>query len=499
MVRALYAQIRSIVDVAQAQQLPFMAAAIAYYAFLSLIPLLIVGLSVATVLAGQALANEILDTFGEFLTPETADLVEEAFVEARGRGGVTAVGLLVLGWGALRVFRGLDIAFSRVYGTTAVKPLPRQLRDASVVLLAIALAIGATATLSALVPFGLLPLGGFAGPLGLLVVLPFIFFPLYYFFPASDVTVREAIPGALFASAGWTTLGTVFGIYAAQAGSIELYGVLGGVLLLLVWFYFGGLLLLLGAVLNALLAGRFEDRQLQQGGPRDNSQQPRMTDVDDPAGDSPDGGRQPSDEPTEEPSHTDGPDTPATGRSHPVPDGGRDDEDGGRQDETGEVNSSSEDVDTVGEPPVDSDTVGEPAGDDTVTRADIQALRDEIAALEADLEERTVRHEELEQLESEISDRTVHRDEIESDLRRYVRWRVRRGHARAWGPYLVLLYGTIMTLGAFFTLGGGWAILAMVVIWLSTLGMYALMLIVGVTTNLLGLPRMALDKVRNLR
>ena len=38
-----------------------------------------------------------------------------------------------------------------------------------------------------------------------------------------------------------------------------------------------------------------------------------------------------------------------------------------------------------------------------------------------------------------------------------------------------------MTIGAFYSpfLGGGWAILAMIVIWLSTLGLYVLMLIVG--------------------
>jgi hypothetical protein len=105
----------------------------------------------------------------------------------------------------------------------------------------------------------------------------------------------------------------------------------------------------------------------------------------------------------------------------------------------------------------------------------------------------------LERFEAEIEDRTVHREELERDLRQYVRQQARRGHARGWGPYLVLLYGTAMTLGAFYFLSGGWAILAMLVVWLSTLGLYTLMVLVGVTSAAIGLPGRALGLLRKLR
>ncbi|MFC7113868.1 hypothetical protein ACFQH2_01165 [Natronoarchaeum sp. GCM10025703] len=45
-----------------------------------------------------------------------------------------------------------------------------------------------------------------------------------------------------------------------------------------------------------------------------------------------------------------------------------------------------------------------------------------------------------------------------------------------------------MTIGAFVYLNGGWAVAAMLVIWLSTLGLYVLMLLVGVGLNVLGVP-----------
>lgn len=114
-------------------------------------------------------------------------------------------------------------------------------------------------------------------------------------------------------------------------------------------------------------------------------------------------------------------------------------------------------------------------------------------------EELDALQERLERFEDEIDERTVHRAELESDLKRYVRSRNRRGHARGWGPYLVLLYGTAMTLGAFYFLDGGWAVFAMIVIWLSTLGLYTLMVLVGLTFTALGIPGRILDAVRSLR
>ena len=107
---------------------------------------------------------------------------------------------------------------------------------------------------------------------------------------------------------------------------------------------------------------------------------------------------------------------------------------------------------------------------------------------------------EFDEFEADITDRTVEKPAVKADLRRYVRRRVRRGHARGWGPYLVLLYGTVMTLGAFYWLSNDWlAILAMLIIFLSTLGLYTLFVLVGIGINFLGVPGKALDFVRDRR
>jgi hypothetical protein len=274
---------RAVVVTARDQQLSFLAAAIAYYAFVSLVPLVVLALAIATLVWG-------------------------GLTSTSGRGGATVLGVVVLLWSSLRLFRGLDIAFSRVYGAVESVSLVEQVTEALVVLL--------------------------------------------------------------------------------------------------------------GGAINATLAGY--DRQLQQGGPRDTTR--LMSDADD--GDA----------------------------------------------DLGEAATGG--------------------GDDGVATVEPETV---------DYEDFAELRRDLERFEAEIEDRTVHREELERDLRQYVRQQARRGHARGWGPYLVLLYGTAMTLGAFYFLSGGWAILAMLVVWLSTLGLYTLMVLVGVTSAAIGLPGRALGLLRKLR
>lgn len=420
---------RSLVAVARAEQLGFMAAAIAYYAFVSLVPLLLVTVAAASAIAGPAFASDVLAVAGGVLSQEAVGLLQNSLTDGAGRGGATVAGLVVLLWSGLRVFRGLDVAFARIYRVDAHRSFLTNVRDAAVALAAIALAVGAVVTATALLPLAGFSPGGPLRTLWLAAALPVVFLPLYYVFPDCSVTVREVIPGAALAGIGWTLLGFLFGLYAATADSFQLYGLIGGVLLVLTWFYLGGLVLLSGATLNTVLAGR-RDRQVQQGSLRGPTRV-RMSESDGPGDDAGDA------------------DT-ATGT---------------------ETEAAAADTD--------------PAADRVSERVDYE----DIAEL----------RRELDRFESEVDDRTVHRDELETDLKGYLRRRQRRGHARGWGPYLVLLYGTVMTLGAFYFLSGVWAVLAMLVIWLSTLGLYALMVLVGVTFTVAGLPGRLRDAVSGFR
>lgn len=239
------------------QEITFLAASIAYYAFVALLPMLVLAVVVATAVGGESLADQVVAVAQDVLTPTGQQLVKNALTNAVGRQEVTVVGTLVLVWSTLKLFRGLDKAFSQVYDVTGRSSLVEQFVDALVVLGVITLGVGvmvATSFLLARLPR--FPYVSTVSGVVLLVVLVVLFLPLYYVFPDVEMTVQEAVPGAVVAAVGWTVLQVVFQVYVEHASQYDIYGVLGAVLLLVTWFYFGGIVILVGAVVNVVMAGR---------------------------------------------------------------------------------------------------------------------------------------------------------------------------------------------------------------------------------------------------
>jgi membrane protein len=83
--------VRSVVGVVRDQHLPFLAAAIAYYAFVSLVPLVLLALAVATLVGGRAFTTRVVDLLGGALTDEALGLLEGALTGGTARGGATAL------------------------------------------------------------------------------------------------------------------------------------------------------------------------------------------------------------------------------------------------------------------------------------------------------------------------------------------------------------------------------------------------------------------------
>lgn len=254
--QAVVSTTKAVVATAREKEITFLAAAVAYYAFASLLPALLLLLVVATTLGGESVAERLVTLTGEFLTPAGQDAVGNAIANAPGAGGATVVGVAVLAWSTLKVFRALDTAFLTVYGQTDTAGLGGQLRDAVLVVLGIGggmvITVGLGVALAAL-PLG--PFGWLVGILGLPGVLALALLPVYRQFPNPPIPLREALPGAVFAAVGWTLLQAGFQLYAASATQYAAYGVIGGILLLVTWLYLAANIVILGAILNAVLAG----------------------------------------------------------------------------------------------------------------------------------------------------------------------------------------------------------------------------------------------------
>lgn len=251
------------------------AAAIGFFGFLSLFPLLVLVIAVAaaTVAADPASQRELARTiqetipgFGALLGGDGSDTQIAAAIDSivRNAPSIGLVSLLVLLPTALKVVRSAMEATNHVFhvdvGASGVRTRLRMV-GALVLLGGLALAgavassaVGASGALEvSSLAAGLLSAGGMVLTLVLDVLL---FLVAYRILAAAEGPAwRRLWPGALLAGTGWTVL-KIFGatyVSGQISRANELYGALGGVVGLLLLLYLAGRLYLYGAELSALL------------------------------------------------------------------------------------------------------------------------------------------------------------------------------------------------------------------------------------------------------
>jgi membrane protein len=251
--------LRAILHEFRAEKLTFMAGSIAYHAFVSLLPLLVLLLIVFASIGGESLEQSLISITRAILTPGTNDVLIEELKHVRQSTSLSLLGIAVLLWGPLRIFFGLDTAFSDVYDTERKNTLTDQLSDAIIVLITFGLSIVVATAIETVIPsYGSSAFGWFVQQLLLVFGLGFTFLPMYYVFPDADVGVVEILPGVFVAAIGLTVFSSLFQLYVLFSSQLS-GGLVANVILLLTWLYFSGLVILLGVVVNAVLSNRSRD------------------------------------------------------------------------------------------------------------------------------------------------------------------------------------------------------------------------------------------------
>jgi membrane protein len=256
--RAVCSRGRLVLAEARRRRLALLAGSLAFHAFISLLPLLVLLLLVVSRVAGDAFAAYLVELTRQYLSPSGQTLLANAIQGTSGQFGSSVLSVLVFLWSSVRIFWNLEVVFEELYGTSDGKSTGRQFRDGAAGVVGILVAVlsvivGGVAV--ATVPFGWLAV---LNPLLLLVWLSTALLPLYYFFPPVEVSLVEVVPGAVVAAGGWAVVQVAFQVYVETTPAYAAFGALGGVILLLIWLYFGALVTLLGAVVNVVLAGRVE-------------------------------------------------------------------------------------------------------------------------------------------------------------------------------------------------------------------------------------------------
>ncbi|MCL2419368.1 MAG: YihY/virulence factor BrkB family protein [Conexibacteraceae bacterium] len=241
------------------------ATAIAFYAFFSVFPLLLVFLTIlGYVLAGDhSLMHSVEDSvLGRF--PVIGDTLRHN--KLQGSASALIIGIVLSLWSGLSVTSGTQTAFDAVWHTPKREQenfLKAKLRG--VVLLAVLgvmfiIASGASGAVSAGV--GGLPL--FIAGVVISVVLNIgLFLATFRLLGSKDQELRQLVPGAIVAAIVWTILQIVAGAYIGHfKNSNSAYGTFAVVLGLLAWLRLGAQNMVYSAELNSVLAEKKWPRKL---------------------------------------------------------------------------------------------------------------------------------------------------------------------------------------------------------------------------------------------
>jgi membrane protein len=231
------------------------AAKVAYYFFLSLWPLLL-GLFAFTGIFGGEPAFEWIMGWIRQVLPGDATRFLVSYVRQitmDERPEMLSLGVLLMLWSGSNIFAALTDGLNVIYDVAETRSWWKRRAIAVGLLVAasVLLTSGATAVLAGNEIIRGLGLGRTVAFLRYPVAfaaLSMLLWLVYYVLPARDQNVakRYVTAGALVAATLWLTTTSLFRLYVADFGRYETYGIVGGVIVLLLWLYLTALAILFG-------------------------------------------------------------------------------------------------------------------------------------------------------------------------------------------------------------------------------------------------------------
>jgi membrane protein len=244
-----------------------LAAQQAYYFFFALFPALLALISLASFFPIHNLTDEIVSMLGQVAPPDVIKIVTEQLskIGQSNAGGILTVAFLFTLWSSSSAVVSLTSTLNAAYDITESRPWWKVRLVAIGLTVGLALFILVSMTLVLAGPTlaervaDMLRLGSafewawkiLQWPVVLVLVTTAIAL-VYYFAPDAEQDWIWITPGSVLATVLWVVASLGFKYYIANfANYNETYGALGGVMVLLLWFYVSGIALLIGAELNA--------------------------------------------------------------------------------------------------------------------------------------------------------------------------------------------------------------------------------------------------------
>ncbi len=244
------------------QNISAYAASIAFFFFLSIVPMLMVICMVIpyTPLTEENLVQAVTDITPDRVDPVVEDLIADVYDKS---AGILSIAVIATLWsaakGVMALMQGLNavngVDEKRNYFVIRVVACLYTVVMLIVVILSlfinvfgnqlVNLALHRIPQLQRLVVF----LMHFRF-LVVWAVLTLLFATVYAFMPDDRLRFREQIPGATFAAVVWSVFSWGFSMYVDYSNSYGIYGSLAIIIIILLWMYFCMYIIMIGAYLN---------------------------------------------------------------------------------------------------------------------------------------------------------------------------------------------------------------------------------------------------------
>jgi membrane protein len=247
-----------------------LAAAIAYYALLSVFPLILGLIALLGVFFTDPSVRQSFVSSMANLFPGSEPLIEQTVTQVMaGRGPAGIVATLGLIWAASGVFSSFSVAMDRIWTVEETRNPILAAVHAVALVLAVALIFLVSLFLSTglrvAADLGVRVVGMAPSALPYLVTIFGIAVPLaitfaiicliYALTPNRALVWSQIWPGALIAAIFFEIGKQLFAWYLSTFANYNaVYGSVGAVIALVTWVYYAAIVLLLGAQLNAMLS-----------------------------------------------------------------------------------------------------------------------------------------------------------------------------------------------------------------------------------------------------
>ena len=244
-----------------------LAAQLSYYFFLSLFPTLLCLIALASLFPLQNFVDDVTGVLQPFMPAEAINVIRDQMVKIAQSGATALISLGVLGaiWSSSAAMGAVVNAMNRAYDIEESRPWWRVKVLAVLLTIGLAFFILIALTLVLAGPqLADLATRWFGTPAVWALIWkisqwPLVFFLvatgiglIYYFAPDAEQEWVWITPGSVLATILWLIASLGFRYYVVTFGRYsETYGALGGIIVVLLWFYLSSLAIVIGAELNA--------------------------------------------------------------------------------------------------------------------------------------------------------------------------------------------------------------------------------------------------------